>query len=215
MICGLWVFFKFVVFFGCDQQLFDIFFGWCFINLKMDELYGIDVMGMIVENLVEFYVINCDDQDKFVLWLQQKVMVVQVKGILLEEIVLVVIFCKKQEQLIFDIDEFMCLQIILEGFGNLKLVFKKDGSVMVGNVFGLNDGVVVILMVFENGLKYYYFILLVSVVGVVVVGVELCIMGIGLVEVIKKVLKCIGLMLNDMDVIELNEVFVVQVLVCM
>lgn len=45
------------------------------------------------------------------------------------------------------------------------------------------------------------------------VGVVLWIMGFGLVLVVCKVLVQIGLILGQMDVIELNEVFVVQVLV--
>lgn len=40
-------------------------------------------------------------------------------------------------------------------------------------------------------------------------------MGLGLVVVICKVLQCVNLILDDMDVIEINEVFVVQVLGCL
>lgn len=58
MIRGLWVIFKVLVFFGCDVQMYDSSFGWCFVNKKMKVLYGIDGMGVIVENLVEFYDIS-------------------------------------------------------------------------------------------------------------------------------------------------------------
>lgn len=51
---------------------------------------------------------------------------------------------------IVDIDEGFCVDISEEMFGKLKFVFKKDGLVMVGNVFGFNDGVVLLLVVSEE-----------------------------------------------------------------
>lgn len=40
----------------------------------------------------------------------------------------------------------MCYGVMVELLVGLKLVFVKDGLVMVVNVLGLNDGVVVVLV---------------------------------------------------------------------
>lgn len=122
--------------------------------------------------------------------------------------------CKGDIQ--FDIDEYVCYDVIIDDMIKFKLVFvKENGMVMVGNVLGLNDvGVVLVLMeclvVEKCGLK-----LLVCLVLYGYVGVDLKIMGIGLVLVMCKVLECVGLLVKDLDVIEVNEVFVVQVCVVM
>lgn len=81
--------------------------------------------------------------------------------------------------------------------------------VIVGNVFGINDGVVVVVLVIVDVVKKVGLKLWVCFFGYYVVGVCLDIMGIGLVLVVEGVLKWIGLMIVDFDVIELNEVFVV------
>lgn len=214
MTRGPWVLSKSAAPFGRDQQLFDTSFGWRFINPKMEELYGTDVMGMTAENLAELYSISRDDQDKFALWSQQKARDAQAKGILAEEIVPVAIPRKKQEPLIFDTDEFMRPQTTIEALAGLKPAFRKDGSVTAGNASGLNDGAAAILMASEKGIKENNFTPLASVVGAALAGVEPRIMGIGPVEAAKKVLKRTGLTLNDMDVIELNEAFAAQVLAC-
>lgn len=63
MMCGLLVMLKLVCFFGGDVKVYDISFGWCFVNLKMEKMYGIDFMGNIVENLVDKFGISWEDQD--------------------------------------------------------------------------------------------------------------------------------------------------------
>src|SRR3989338_992427 len=197
MTRGPWVLSKSSAPFGRDQELFDSSFGWRFINPKMQELYGTDSMGNTAENLAEMYSINREDQDRFALWSQQKATKAQTAGILGNEIVPVMIPRKKQDPLMFDKDE-----------------FKKDGTVTAGNASGLNDGAAALLLASDNGLKQHNLQPIARIVSAAVAGVEPRIMGIGPVEASNKALKRAGLMLKDMDVIELNEAFAAQVLAC-
>ncbi|ASS48149.1 MAG: 3-oxoadipyl-CoA thiolase [Candidatus Fluviicola riflensis] len=214
MTRGPWVLSKSSAPFGRDQELFDSSFGWRFINPKMQELYGTDSMGNTAENLAEMYSINREDQDRFALWSQQKATKAQTAGILGNEIVPVMIPRKKQDPLMFDKDEFMRPQTTMEGLGGLRAAFKKDGTVTAGNASGLNDGAAALLLASDNGLKQHNLQPIARIVSAAVAGVEPRIMGIGPVEASNKALKRAGLMLKDMDVIELNEAFAAQVLAC-
>lgn len=73
---------------------------------------------------------------------------------------------------------------------------------------GVVDGVGVVIIVSEDVVKKYNFILLVRIVGYFVFGCDFFIMGIGFVFVISGVLKKVGLSFKDMDLVEVNEVFV-------
>lgn len=137
---------------------------------------------------------------------------VQCDGILVQEIVLVQIVGWKG--VVSDVceDEYLCLEIMFEQLVKLKVLFCQGGVIIVGNVLGVNDGVVVLIIVSEQQVVIQGFMLWVCIVVMVMVGVELCLMGLGLVLVVCKVLEWVGFNINDMDLIELNEVFVVQVL---
>ena len=214
MTRGPWVIGKAGSAYGRDQQMYDSSFGWRFINPKMEELYGTDAMGMTAENLAEMYSISREDQDKFAVWSQEKAALAQKNGILAQEIVPVHIPRKKQEDLIFDTDEFVRLGTSMDSLSGLRPAFKKDGSVTAGNASGLNDGAAALLLSSDEGLKTHNLKPLVRIVSAAVAGVEPRIMGIGPVEACKKALQRAGLTLDQMDVIELNEAFAAQVLAC-
>lgn len=214
MTRGPWVLSKAATPFGRDQQLFDTSFGWRFINPKMEELYGTDAMGMTAENLADKYSISREDQDKFAAWSQEKAAKAQTAGILAEEIVPVAIPRKKQDDLIFDQDEFMRPSTTLATLEGLRPAFKKDGSVTAGNASGLNDGAAALLLASEEGVKKHGLKPIARIVSAAVAGVEPRIMGIGPVEASRKALERAGLTLDQMDVLELNEAFAAQVLAC-
>ena len=65
----------------------DSSFGWRFINLKMQEIYGAEGMGQTAENLAEKYNINRNDQDAFAYHSQMKAALAQKEGTFENEIV--------------------------------------------------------------------------------------------------------------------------------
>ncbi len=214
MTRGPWVISKTSSAYGRDAQMYDSSFGWRFINPKMEELYGVDGMGNTAENLVDLYGIERDAQDQFSLWSQQKAAKAIANGRLALEIVPVIIPQRKKDAIIFDQDEFARPETTFESLSGLRPAFKKDGTVTAGNASGLNDGAAALLIasedaVIKNGLKP-----LARIVGAAVAGVEPRIMGIGPVYASQKVLQRAGLILDQMDILELNEAFAAQVLAC-
>lgn len=214
MTRGPWVISKTSTAFGRDAQMFDSSFGWRFINPKMEEIYGVDSMGMTAENLVENYGIEREAQDKFACWSQEKVANAQANGFFDGEIVPVIIPQKKKDPLNFTNDEFARASTTMETLSNLKPAFKKDGSVTAGNASGLNDGAAALLISSNEGLKTHSLKPLARIVSSAVAGVEPRIMGIGPVYASQKALDRAGLSLADMDILELNEAFAAQVLAC-
>jgi 3-oxoadipyl-CoA thiolase len=214
MTRGPWVLSKSATPYGRDQQLFDSSFGWRFINPKMEELYGVDPMGMTAENLAAQYAISREDQDKFAAWSQMKTAIAQQNGILAQEITPVLIPQKRKDPLLFEHDEFLRPTTTIETLAALRPAFKKDGSVTAGNASGLNDGAAALLLASEIGLTTHNLPPLARIVSAAVSGVEPRIMGIGPVEASQKALQRAGLTLDQMDVIELNEAFAAQVLAC-
>jgi 3-oxoadipyl-CoA thiolase len=214
MTRGPWVISKTSTAFGRDAQMFDSSFGWRFINPKMQEIYGVDSMGMTAENLVEKYGIEREAQDKFACWSQEKVAKAQENGFFDDEIIPVVIPQKKNDPIYFAKDEFARAYTTVETLATLKPAFKKNGSVTAGNSSGLNDGAVALLISSESGLKKHSLKPLVRIVSAAVAGVEPRIMGIGPVYASQKALDRAGLTLADMDIVELNEAFAAQVLAC-
>ncbi len=215
MTRGPWVISKTSKPFGRDAQMHDSSFGWRFVNLKMQELYGTDGMGVTAENLAEMYNISREDQDLFAYNSQQKAAIAQASGRLAEEIVPVNIPRRKQDDLVFDQDEFIRAGTTTEILGKLRPAFRKTGgTVTAGNASGLNDGAAAVLVASAKAVKEYDLEPLAKIITSAVVGVEPRIMGIGPVKASQKALQRAGLTLADMDIIELNEAFAAQSLAC-
>lgn len=214
MTRGPWVISKVSAAFGQDAKMEDSSFGWRFINPKLEAVYGVDGMGVTAENLVDKYHISREDQDKFSYWSQMKATSAQKNGIFAEEITPISIPRRKQEDLIFDQDEFIKSTTTPEILAKLRPAFRKEGSVTAGNSSGLNDGAAALIIASEDAVKTQGMNPLVRIVGAAVAGVEPRIMGIGPVFATRKLLQRTGLSLNDMDIIELNEAFAAQSLAC-
>ena len=214
MTRGPWVISKTTSAYGRDAQMYDSSFGWRFVNPKMEELYGVDSMGMTAENLVDLYGIEREAQDKFSAWSQEKAAKAMTSGRFAEEIVPVIIPQKKKEAIVFEQDEFARPETTMDTLSALRPAFKKDGSVTAGNASGLNDGAAALLLASADAVEKHSLKPLARIVCAATAGVEPRIMGIGPVYAIEKVLKRSGLTLDQMDILELNEAFAAQVLAC-
>ena len=201
--------------FGSDSEMFDSSFGWRFINQKMKSMYGTDAMGETAENLADIYKVSREDQDRFAFYSQQKATQARNSGRFSEEITPVIIPQKKGDAIVFDTDEFIKDKTSIEGLAALRTAFRKDGTVTAGNASGLNDGAAALLIASESAISDYSLDPLAKIVSSAVVGVEPRIMGIGPVEASNKALRKAGLSIDDMDIIEINEAFAVQVLSCL
>ncbi|MBK8568540.1 MAG: acetyl-CoA C-acyltransferase [Nitrosomonadales bacterium] len=98
----------------------------------------------------------------------------------------------------------------MEALAKLKTVFAQHGSVTAGNTSQMSDGAGAVLLVSETALKRYNLTPIGKFLGFAVAGVPPEIMGIGPKEAIPRVLRQVGLQLNDIGWIELNEAFAAQ-----
>ncbi len=100
----------------------------------------------------------------------------------------------------------------LEKVSQLKPVFRPDGTVTAGNACPLNDGAAAVLVMSDTranelGLKPKARIVA---SGVSALNPE--IMGLGPVDAIRQALDRAAMTISDMDMIEINEAFAVQVI---
>jgi acetyl-CoA acyltransferase len=198
--------------YGRSQEMFDTTMGWRFINKKMDELYGTDPMPRTAENLAEQFSISREDQDRFAFWSQSKAAAAQADGRLAGEICPVSVPQRRKDPLIIDKDEHLRLSS-LEKLAQLRPLF-PGGTITAGNASGINDGAAALLLASEAGATRYGLQPRVRVVGMAVAGVAPRTMGLGPVPATRKLLKRLGLSLDDFDVLEFNEAFAAQALAC-
>jgi acetyl-CoA acyltransferase len=97
-----------------------------------------------------------------------------------------------------------------EVLAKLRPAFAASGSVTAGNSSQTSDGAGAVILMSEAALKRYNLTPLARFLGFSVVGVPPDIMGIGPKFAIPQVLGRIGLQLQDIDWIELNEAFAAQ-----
>ncbi len=101
----------------------------------------------------------------------------------------------------------------IEGLGKLAPAFNPaGGSVTAGNSSPINVGAAALLMMAEDTAKELGLTPIARIKAMAVAGVDPTEMGIGPVPAVNKALKRAGLTLDDIDCIEINEAFAVQVL---
>jgi acetyl-CoA acyltransferase len=199
--------------FSRSQKFYDTTIGWRFVNPALDKKYGTESMIETAENIAEDYNISREDQDKFAQWSQEKAHVAQYKGFLADEIIPVLIPQRKSEAIRVDKDEHPQLSS-LDKLASLKTLISENGSITAGNASGVNDGAAALIIASEKAVKKYALKAKAKILGMKTAGVQPRTMGMGPVPATNGLLKHLGLKLDDMDIIELNEAFAVQALAC-
>ena len=207
-----WVIGKAESAFGRTQQMYDTTMGWRFINDKLQQQYGTDVMPQTAENLAEERSISREDQDRFACWSQDKAAAARQDGRLGREICPVSIPQRKKDPQIVDADEHP-RATSLEKLAELRPLF-SGGTVTAGNASGINDGAAALLLASGSAAVRHGLQPVARILGMAVAGVPPRIMGIGPVPATRKLLERLGLTLDDFDILELNEAFAAQALAC-
>jgi len=100
----------------------------------------------------------------------------------------------------------------LEGVSGLKPVFRPDGTVTAGNCCPLNDGAAAVVIMSDTKARELGLTPLARIVSTGVSGLSPEIMGLGPIEASKQALARAGMSINDIDLVEINEAFAVQVI---
>jgi acetyl-CoA acyltransferase len=195
--------------FSRNAAIYDTTIGWRFVNKLMKEMYGVDSMPETAENVAVDYKISREDQDLFAVASQNKAAAAQKNGILAQEITPVTIPQKKGDAIIVEHDEHPRATSV-EALAKLKGVVRPDGSVTAGNASGVNDGACALLLANEDTARQFDLTPRARIVGMATAGVAPRIMGIGPAPASQKLLKQLGMTIDQMDVIELNEAFASQ-----
>jgi acetyl-CoA C-acetyltransferase len=90
--------------------------------------------------------------------------------------------------------------------------FRPDGTVTAGNACPLNDGAAAVVVMSDTRANELGLTPLARIVASSVAGLNPEIMGLGPVPAVQKVLATAGMTIGDMDLVEINEAFAVQVL---
>ncbi len=197
--------------FSRRAEIYDSTIGWRFVNPKMADLWGIDSMGDTAENLVDSHKISREDQDAFAFRSQQKAKAAQESGRLALEIVPVAVKARKSSHQVLE-DEHPRPDTSLETLAALRPAFRKEGSVTAGNSAGVNDGAAALIIASKEAAIRHGLTPIARIMGASVAGVEPRIMGIGPVPATRRLLDRLGLAMDAIDVLELNEAFAAQAL---
>jgi 3-oxoadipyl-CoA thiolase len=198
-----------------NPELVDTTIGWRFTNPQLALLYHPYSMGETAEKLARKYGIGRDEQDRFALTSQQRCAAAQKAGKFDEEIVPVEVPQRKGPPTVVKLDEHPRPETTLEDLAKLPPAFAKDGTVTAGNSSGINDGAAAVLLAEEQTAHKLGLKPLARVGQSATAGVDPACMGIGPVPATRKLLRRANLRIEDVDIIELNEAFAAQVLVCM
>ena len=183
--------------------------GW---SDSIDPLIG-QGMGDTAENLYEKFKITREEQDEFAVESHLKASQAQKNGWFKEEIVPVEIPAQgKNPATLFENDETIRHTIDKEKMAKLKPAFRKDGVVTAGNACGLSDGSTALVITTREMAEQLGVKPLFSIVSFGQAAVSPETMGEGPGLSIPAALKNAGMQLSDMDLIEVNEAFAIQVL---
>ena len=202
-------------------KIWDTTVGWRYNNPKLDAMYPIISLGETAENIADDLGITREEQDAFALESHRRAVEAIKAGRFKDEIVPIEVPQRKGPPKIVDTDEHPRYKIVdgeyvlatsMEQLARLRAIFRKGGTVTAGNSSGINDGAAALLLMSaekasELGLKP-----MARWVGSAVAGVDPGVMGYGPVPATRKLLKRLGLTVEDLGLIELNEAFAAQAL---
>ncbi len=190
------------------------------VNPALAERYpeAYTTMGLTAELVAERYQISREAQDAFALQSHQRAAAAIAAGKFVDEIVPVRTRVARQQddgssqfiEITVDTDEGVRRETSLEALAKLPSVFRLGGTVTAGNSSQTSDGAAAVVVMSRHKAEALGAPILAVFRGFGVAGVPPEVMGIGPVEAVPKVLKTLGLRLEDIALIELNEAFAAQ-----
>ncbi|QTJ64245.1 acetyl-CoA C-acetyltransferase [Rhodococcus sp. ZPP] len=165
-------------------------------------------MGQTAENVAQFTGIKREEQDRWAVRSQNLAEQHIATGHFAREITPVTL----PDGTVVDTDDSPRPGTTYDKIGGLKPVFRPDGSVTAGNACPLNDGAAAAVIMSDTKAKELGLTPLARIVSTGVSGLSPEIMGLGPVESSRRALATAGLTTDDIDLVEINEAFAVQVI---
>jgi 3-oxoadipyl-CoA thiolase len=184
-----------------DRTVFDTTLGWRFPNPRLQELFPLETMGETGENVAERWNVSREDQDEFALASQRRWAAAQESGRFDDEL----IAAGELER-----DEHPRPDTSGEKLAVLRPAFRQGGTVTAGNASGINDGAAALVIASEDRARALGVEPLGAFAGSAVAGVDPRVMGVGPIPAVRRLLDRVGIAVDDLDLVELNEAFASQ-----
>ena len=200
-------------------QVWDTTIGWRFNNPKLDAMYPIISLGETAEAIAQEMKISREEQDAFALESQRRTVAALNAGRFKDECVPIEVPQPKGPSKWVDADEHPRCKVVdgayvldtsPEQLARLKPAFRAGGTVTAGNSSGINDGAAALLVMSADRARVLGLRPLARWLGSAVAGVDPGVMGYGPVPATQKLLRRLGLNMDDVGLVELNEAFAAQ-----
>ncbi len=165
-------------------------------------------MGQTAENVALLTGISREDQDRFGVRSQNRAEEAIKSGFFEREITPVTL----PDGTTVSADDGPRPGTTYEKVSQLKPVFRPNGTVTAGNTCPLNDGAAAVIITSDTKAKQLGLTPLARIVSTGVTGLSPEIMGLGPIEASRNALANAGMSISDIDLVEINEAFAVQVL---
>ncbi len=165
-------------------------------------------MGQTAENVATLRGISRRAQDEFGACSQNRAEQAIAAGVFDREIAPVTL----ADGTLVSVDDGPRAGTTVAGLAGLKPVFRPDGTVTAGNCCPLNDGAAAVVIMSDTRAEQLGLTPLARIVSTGVSGLSPEIMGLGPVEASRQALHRAGLTMDDIDLVEINEAFAVQVI---
>ena len=196
------------------RELQDTTLGWRFVNPALAAMHYPYSMGETAENVAERWSVDRERQDAFALASHQKAVAAIDAGRFDDQIVPITVPSTKGDPVVVTRDEHPRADSSVEALARLRPAFREGGSVTAGNSSGINDGASAVLLVEAERARELGLRPMTRIVSTAVAGVDPAIMGYGPVPATRKALERAGIGVDDLDLVELNEAFASQSVVC-
>ena len=163
-------------------------------------------MGDTAENLAKQYSLSREVQEAFALDSQRKAYDAQQNGFFDDEIIAI----KTEKGDTVSKDGCIRSDSTAEGLADLKPAFNASGSVTAGTSSPLTDGASAVLVCSEDYANEHHLNKMARIKSIAVSACAPEIMGIGPVNATHKALQRAGIILDQIDIVELNEAFAAQ-----
>ncbi|WP_087873637.1 acetyl-CoA C-acetyltransferase [Arthrobacter globiformis] len=172
---------------------------------RMPDIYI--AMGQTAENVSTSYGISRADQDEWAVLSQNRAEAAIASGFYAREITPY----ERRDGTVVDRDDSPRPGVTLEAVSALQPVFRREGTVTAGNACPLNDGAAALVVMSYDLARDLGLSPLARVVSTAATALSPELMGMGPVEASRQALARARLDMRDVDLVELNEAFAVQV----
>ena len=174
------------------------------------DIYNNFHMGNTAELVSEKYKVSREEMDEYAVNSHLKAVEAHEKGRFKEEMMTVEIPQKKGDPVRIDRDEGPRADSSVEGMAKLKPAFKAGGTITAANASQISDGAAAMVLLSEKKAKELKVKPIARVTGYATGGMKPEWVMMAPTVAIPKLLKKVGLTIDDFDAIELNEAFAVQ-----